>query len=126
MANKTVDSGSRVLLCKDAEGEFKVVIPADSKVTFGPTIPYSPKNGYPGSNHYSLRVYKGSNKENLIAVFAGVERFRDVSLDVQRLVIRESGKTVWKSDETGYKVEENVERQRSWEDELPKLVEVNK
>lgn len=112
----------RTLLVKDGDGDFRVQIPDDATVTFGPTIPYEPKRGYSGGNHYSLRVYEGRSKDKLLAVFGGVQHFRDMTLDVSRLVVRESGKSVWKSDETGYKVEEEVNRAKSWEEELPKLV----
>lgn len=110
-------SEEKVLLVKDAKGEFRVTLPAGAKLTFGPNVPYARKGGYGQEAGYALRVYQGS-KENLIAVFANVEWFRDVSLDVSRLIVREAGKTVWKSDEKGYKVEESVQRQETWAKQL--------
>ena len=102
----------RTLLVKDGDGDFRVQIPDDSTVTFG----------YSGSSsHYSLRVYEGHSKDKLLAVFGGVQQFRDVTLNVERLIVRESGHSVWKSDETGYKVEAATKREKSWEDELPRL-----
>lgn len=108
----------RTLLVTDGDGDFKVEIPDEATVTFGPTIPYQPKNGYAGSNHYSLRVYQGSDKGKLLAVFAGVQHFRDSSLPVLRKILKEEGKTLWKSDEEGYKVEHEVRRASNWEDEF--------
>lgn len=111
----------RTLLVKDAEGEFKVEIPEGSKLTFGPAVPYKTKHGYEAPNHgYALRVYQGT-KENLIAVFNGVTTFREIGLPVSRLVVREGGKTVWKSDEKGYEVQASVERNAAWVPDVKRL-----
>jgi hypothetical protein len=115
MTRKT--TAERTLLVKDREGEFKVALPEGAKLTFGPNVPYAGRNGYVAETKsgYALRVYVGT-KENLIAVFANVEWFRDVTLDVARLVVREAGKSVWKSDEKGYRTETAVKRDRKWID----------
>lgn len=119
---KTVET-QRVLLVKTADGELRVTLPDDAKLTFGPAIPYERKGGDygpPGRNEYALRVYKGT-KDNLLAVFAGVREFRDVDMPVEKLVIREAGKSVWKSDETGYHVETAVKHDKSFVKEIDLL-----
>lgn len=106
---------TRTLLVRDGKGIFKVEIPADAKVTFGPAIPFQGKGNasYAAeTRQYALRIYKGS-KEHPLAVFTGVVEFRDESLPVYREVIREAGKTVWKSDEEGYKVESQVKKRKA-------------
>lgn len=117
---------ARTLLLSTSEGEVRITIPAGSRVTFGPTIPYAPKpSAYPtpaSSNGYSLRVYANSKNDSLIGVFSGVYAFRDVKIPHAKLVVREAGKSVWKSDEEGYKVEEEVKRSEHWLDPL-KLLE---
>lgn len=79
----------RKILVFDVDGKFTVEVPDDAKLTFGPAIPYPARaeqrslgfNPGGGDRSYSLRIYKGS-KENLLAVFAGVKGFRDLSLVV--------------------------------------------
>lgn len=103
----------RILLLKTNEGELKVTIPNDAKITFGPSIPYAKKNDFGRVADYSLRIYKGT-KENLIAVFAGVYSFRDITIPVQKLVVREAGKSIWKSDEEGYEFNQEKKFESNW------------
>lgn len=119
---KEVTAAGRTLLVKGPEGEFKITIPAGARVTFGPTIPFTPRNtrgGFgefnPGGG-YSLRVYENATNTSLIAVFAGVQGFRDITMPHAKLVIREAGKAVWKSDEEGYKVEQEVKHTKGFEE----------
>ena len=106
----------RTLLLQMKEDEYRVTIPAGARITFGPTIPYQKKdkNGYSGERHdgYSLRVYENAKNDSLIAVYSGVSSFRDISMPFAKLIIREAGKSIWKSDEEGYKVEEEVKREQ--------------
>lgn len=100
----------------NGEKTFKITIPDDAKVTFGP---FSPPNkleaGY--ANSYkakgTLRIYQGT-KENIIACFSGVESFRDLSMGYAEEVAREEGATIWKDDEVGYVRESKVQRSREW------------
>lgn len=107
---------SRTLLIQMKDEEYRVTIPPGARITFGPTIPYQKKNknGYSTESHdgYSLRVYETAKNDSLIAVFSGVSSFRDISMPHAKLIIREAGKSVWKSDEEGYKVEEEVKREQ--------------
>ena len=118
---ETVTAKGRTLLITTTDGDVRVTIPPGGRVTFGPTIPYEKKNDYDRQTGYSLRVYENSKNDSLIAVFAGVKCFRDISLPHSKLIIREAGKSVWKSDEEGYKVEEQVKRKSSWIDPLHQL-----
>lgn len=95
----------KTLLLNTTDGDFRITIPVGGRVTFGPTIPYQ---------RNSLRVYENSKNDSLIAVFGGVKAFRDVTLPHAKLIIREAGKSVWKSDEEGYKVETEVNRAKEW------------
>jgi len=96
--------------------EFKLVVPAGSKLTFGPAVPYANKPGYPsdGGRGYALRVYAGKAADTLMACFCNVAEFRDLSLEVAKLVIREAGKTVWKSDEKGYSTTTEASTEREF------------
>ena len=117
----------RILLVKMDDGEKRIHIPKDAKITFGPSIPGPSKNdrfGGPRNMEYALRVYM-KTKENLIAIFTGVREFREHDMPVEKLVIREAGNAVWKSDETGYKVEQSVKKSGGFVDEL-KLLEPGK
>lgn len=108
------------------ERTFKIEIPEDAKITFGPFSP-PPKGGYgdsfaagPGRAVGTLRIYRGS-KDNIVACFAGVRGFRDLSLGYAEEVAVEQGATIWNSDQHGYQREEKVQSSREWVDqaELP-------
>jgi hypothetical protein len=100
------------------EKTFKVTVPDDAKITFGPWSPPSRnKNGYenpdPAGKKGTLRIYRGSEK-NILAVFSGVTSFRDVSLDYSEMVAVEQGATIWKNDAKGYEREDKITRQNTW------------
>lgn len=111
----------RQLLVQGAKN-FKIVIPDDAKVTFGPWSP--PKMGkvnpYDGGLHTAggqhggtLRIYVG-NEKNIIGCFSGVTGFRDLSMEYAEEVAREEGDTIWKSDEHGYMRESKMKSTREW------------
>lgn len=101
----------RTLLIKDGTGEFKVTVPDGAKLTFGPDVPFEGKAERQfGQRSYSLRVYEDQSKANLIACFNNVAWFRDIAIPHARLVIREEGKSLWKSDEDGYEVQQSATR----------------
>lgn len=111
MAKRAAKTGMKTLLVKDNTGEFKVEIPMECRITFGPNVPYQRKGGYMDQQAgYSLRVYASGSKDDLMAVFSNVVSFRDITIPVSKLVIREAGKSIWKSDEHGYTAEESVTR----------------
>ena len=113
----------RILIVKMADCEKRIHIPKDAKITFGPSIPGNTKDrfGGPREMEYALRIYLKS-KDNLIAIFTGVREFREHDMPVEKLVIKEAGNAAWKSDETGYKVEQSVKKSGGFVDEL-KLLE---
>lgn len=95
----------KTLLVKDAEGEFKIELSDEAHVTFGPDVPFEAKNArfeHGGGRSYSLRVYADAAKKELLATFNKVAWFRNMSIKQARLVVREQGTSVWKSDESGY------------------------
>lgn len=122
----------RQLLCKDGSGkEFRITIPDGAIVTFAPAIPggsQTPRSvGYGDTGReYALRVYRApKNESNILAVFTNVRSFRDMKeIQVEQLVIREEGKSVWKSDEEGFKVETAVKKDAKFVDSLH-LLEAN-
>jgi hypothetical protein len=119
----------RTLLVTRTDGrEFRLTIPAASRITFGPWSPPTKDGNYRIERQLSgtLRVYEGATKtsENIIAVFADVASFRDLSVDYQEKVAVEEGATMWKSDAKGYVREERVTIDETWDDvpALPKAV----
>jgi hypothetical protein len=105
---------------------FKITIPDDARVTFGPWSP--PRKDNPDrysddSKKGTLRIYKGSERSgNVLAVFTHVTGFRDLSIAYAEEVAREEGAVIWKDDQNGYQREEKVTRQREWlEPEVPML-----
>jgi len=99
------------------EKNFKIDVPDDAKITFGPwSPPTGSEKGYGAAERAltgTLRVYRG-NKENILAVFSGVRGFRDLSLNYAEEVAKEEGATIWKSDQNGYEREEKVKRSKEW------------
>jgi hypothetical protein len=122
-ANTDEGVKARTLLLTTADGDVRITIPPGARVTFGPTIPYQKRdNGYqPRESGYSLRVYETAKNDSLVAVFGGVLSFRDSDIPHAKLIIREAGKSVWKSDEEGYKVETEGSREKMWIDSLHQL-----
>ncbi len=95
---------------------FKVTVPDGARITFGPWSPPSEKARYePQPRNGTLRIYEGTKStENIIAVFSGVQGFRDLSLGYSEEVAREEGAVIWKDDEQGYMREEKVQRKKDW------------
>lgn len=119
---------AKVILVTKAGGkQFKVTIPDGARITFGPWSPPSgAESKYSGSDkalNGTLRVYEGTKStENIVAVFSGVESFRDLSLGYAEQVAREEGAVIWKDDEKGYVREDKVNRQTVWVDSDPALL----
>lgn len=99
------------------EKTFRIQVPTDAKITFGPFSP--PTAGQrdnwmaSGKAVGTLRIYRGS-KENIVACFSNVTGFRDLSLDYAEEVAREEGAVIWKSDKDGYQREEKIQRASDW------------
>jgi hypothetical protein len=98
------------------EKTFKITVPDGARITFGPWSPPSKEARYePQPRNGTLRVYEGAKStENIIAVFSGVQGFRDLSLGYAEVVAREEGSIIWKDDKEGYMREEKVKRSEDW------------
>lgn len=105
--------------------KFKIEVPDDVKITFGPWSPgKKDKSGpYEVSNNVSnggtLRVYDATG--NILCCFAHVTSFRDLSLNYSELVVVEEGATIWNNDQDGYKREHKQAARHEWVDE-PKRI----
>ena len=97
---------------------FKVTVPDEAKITFGPWSPPSSDSKYGASDKAlvgTLRIYESSAaKASILAVFSGVSGYRDTSLAYAEEVAREEGAVIWKSDEHGYEREEKMSRKKEW------------
>lgn len=97
---------------------FKISIPDDAKVTFGPwSPPPKDRSGWQNEERRgTLRIYKneGAKENGILACFAGVTGFRDLSIGYAEEVAREEGATIWKSDEHGYMREDKRSGSREW------------
>ena len=104
----------------DGAKTFKIQVPDDAKITFGPWSPPSVKQTAVSQSQLTgtLRIYKGTS---VIAVFSGVTGYRDLSMEYQEQVAKEEGATIWKSDKDGYKREEKVSRSHEWLDDTKLL-----
>lgn len=64
------------VICTDGT-QFRLLVDAGDKITFGPAIP-GPRNGGGYSvNEYALRIYRGNEKTGLKAVYPGVREFAE-------------------------------------------------
>ncbi len=96
---------------------FKITVPDDAKITFGPWSPPNRTGQYDNSEKVgTLRIYQGS-KENILACFAGVTGFRDLSLGYAEQIAKEEGATIWKDDQNGYTREEKHAVRHEWVDD---------
>ena len=104
-----------------ADKEFKISVPDDSRITFGPWSPPSKEAKYgdaAGMKVGTLRIYKGNSTTDVLALFSGVTGFRDLSVEYNEKVVVEEGSTVWKSDRKGYFREDRVVRDEDWVDPI--------
>jgi hypothetical protein len=103
---------------------FRITIPDDARVTFGPWSPPT-KDGRAWGDEAkrgTLRVY-GRTKEDVLAVFAGVTGFRDMTaITYAEQVAKEEGATIWKDDANGYTRETKVTRDTTWLDDSAKAI----
>jgi len=115
-------------LLVEGDKTFKLDIPDDAKVTYGPWAP--PKSNKAGGSTWNndeghkrgtLRIYTADGK-SILACFAGVTNFRDISeVKYSELVAKEESAAIWKSDDKGYEREDKMVRQQEWVTE-PKLI----
>ena len=98
-------------------GQRRLTVPANWKVTFGPTVPFERKGagGYRGDEGtWSLRLYEGSDK--LRAIFTDVRAFRDTSIVITEKRIRTKRQTVDKASTKGGKTVIAEARIEEWVD----------
>jgi hypothetical protein len=89
---------TRTLLVEDSAGEFKITIPAAWKVTFGAFQNNTNRYGDAVVGGPALRIYEAENKQR--ACFVGVRCFRDMSIPMERAVIRGDA-IAWEADTEG-------------------------
>lgn len=102
---------SRSILVKTRDGD-KIVegVPANAKITFGPVQPGKQEYGGGGN---CLRIYTTAN--NQLAVFTGVQEFRDLSLVVKGKKVKEIQKRRAESGPNGETVQTETDEMYSWE-----------
>lgn len=115
-------------LIVEGDEEFRVEIPDDARITFGP---WSPPNK-DGRHMYgddakrgTLRVYKNSSSDSVIFVRSGVTGFRDTAaVNFKKKVAQQVGATLWETDEGGYEKTEVVQNTTRWvdPDDAPKAL----
>lgn len=85
-------------------------IPANAKITFGPVSPGT--RDYSGGAN-ALRIY--TTQSNQLAVFVGVQEFRDLSLTVQEQKVTTKAERDAEAGPKGRKSVESVEETYEWE-----------
>lgn len=103
-----------------ASKTFKITVPDEAKITFGPWSPQSEGSKYGQSEkalNGTLRIYESTKSgASVLAVFSGVTGYRDMAIDYEEQVVVEQGSTIWRSDRNGYKREDVVKRDTGWLD----------
>jgi hypothetical protein len=125
-AKKKVVREKVILLVETLKAEMKIELPEGASVTFGPAIPGPRDGSFRGEREYALRIYGDGGKNDLRAVFTGVRSFREQSIPVATAVLKESGKTLWRSDENGFEVTTAVKRKKGFEGLLGPATETEK
>lgn len=111
---------SRQILVKEDRGIFRLEIPDDAKVTFGPAIP-GPRAARGPNDVYALRVYKGATeKSGLLAVFPGIHYFHEVETICVLRPTTEDGQTNWQRDDGWFEQLEDVRSKLAGEIECAK------
>jgi hypothetical protein len=105
------------------EKKFKLSIPDDAELTFGPWSP--PKNDErqawaQDAKRGTLRVYT-AKKKDILAVFSGVAGFRDLSIGYAEEALVQKGETIWHDDDQGYHRESKSHGEKKWT--VPELPE---
>jgi len=110
-----------LLVESESRKTFRLTVPADARITFGPfSPPTAESKGYrsESSSKGTLRIYAGGTTkamESILACFTGVTSFRDVTnVEYEERVATEEVRTVWKSDAKGYRTEVVAERDAEW------------
>jgi len=97
---------------------FRITVPDEAKITFGPWSPPTGEGKYQVTEkalNGTLRVYENAKTgAGILAVFSGVTGFRDTAIEYAEEVAREEGAIIWKSDKDGYQREEKVSRKTDW------------
>lgn len=100
----TTDGDVRTYEIKQGSERFRIDIPANFKVTFGPLTP-----GSKFGSAYALRVYESDTKQR--AVFVDVTSFRDLSIPYRKYV--KNTKSASQSEHTDKRDSHSSETQRS-------------
>lgn len=87
-------------------------IPANAKITYGPVSPGSREYG--GRDGNALRIYTTTN--NQLAVFVGVQEFRDLSLTVQEQKVISTGSHESERGPKGSRSKSEAVEAVEWED----------
>lgn len=124
-------AGTRTLLVYGAK-TFKITVPEDAKLTFGPFSPPQSRGANKLSEPWTtsdragtLRVYDKATG-NPLGVFSGVNGFRDLSIGYAELIAKEEGASLWKDDDKGYTREHKQSQTREWVEDPSRLLHEGK
>ena len=94
-----------------SDGTFRIDVPANAKITFGPVVGASGKPSF-GESGNSLRIWEGEKIQR--ALFLGVRSFRDLSMPMTIRAVREFGKEEWWADDGSWTGSRAELVERSW------------
>lgn len=80
------------------DGTFRIDVPANAKITYGPVIGVGGKAAFDGrGDGNSLRIWEGEKIQR--ALFLGVKSFRDCSMPMKVKAVRLFGAENWIKDD---------------------------
>lgn len=109
---KAADATREILVILNGGKRRRVSgIPVNAKITYGPVAPGTRDFGGGGGN--ALRIYTTQN--NQLAVFVGVQEFRDLSLTVQEQKVTKRAKSAAERGADGASETSEFEETYEWE-----------
>lgn len=106
--DSTTDSEIRTYEIKQGNERFRIDVPANWKVTFGPLSPGSKFGG----GGYALRLYESETKQR--AVFVDVSSFRDLSIPYRKYVKNVKSRAEHESNSKGHSSSQQAEFADEW------------
>jgi len=91
-------------------GEFRITVPSDTRVTFGPVLGTGGRAVHDDGN--SLRFWRG--KDTQLALFLQVVAFRDTSLPLAVRAVSKYGSEGWVIDNGSWVGDRADEVERGW------------
>jgi hypothetical protein len=112
----TVESTDvRTYEIETSSSAFRIEVPANARVTYGPIIGAGGGKGSGYGNGNAFRVWLGSKDTGVqLALFNNVVSFRDLSLSIKRRAVRKYGTEEWMVDDGSWTGKKSEQVEKRW------------